>query len=67
MSFSENLRAARERRGLTQQQVADLMGMILSYFMVLFIFIFLLFGCILSIFNALKMDLHRILLRLCYE
>lgn len=26
MSFSENLRAARERRGLTQQQVADLMG-----------------------------------------
>ena len=26
MSFSENLRAARERRGLTQQQVSDLMG-----------------------------------------
>ena len=26
MSFSENLRAARERSGLTQQQVADLMG-----------------------------------------
>ena len=26
MSFSESLRAARERRGLTPQQVADLMG-----------------------------------------
>lgn len=27
MSFYENLRAARERRGYTQQQVADLMGL----------------------------------------
>lgn len=26
MGFGENLRSAREKRGLTQQQVADLMG-----------------------------------------